>query len=311
MSASKSMSPYWQYFVVSFLSIFALRYVSSSSIPLPAQALLDVCRTADQPNPIASLYPANATGTLNGTIAVLPIPLTLARQLVPSKYRILEHAYQHLLPSFAKDMYPLFVQTLHDHEVQAFGFQIPDFSRAGVEFPFLDLLGDNTTSFKWVPSLLMSAGNEIALAGAANYGIKVYPATFDPVCDAYRAVPDAQQAGTTFAGAKSVLDGVASLATTFATTDEPMFSLNFFKNVTNQVVFSDGKVCDNMIRLFDTNVTTSPNRIDSVVGSVKINMFPFAKEQEWQAVHGLRLDTAFIENNYLPCENFRGYGTSE
>jgi hypothetical protein len=27
-------------------------------------------------------------------------------------------------------------------------------------------------------------------------------------------------------------------------------------------------------------------------------------------VYGLRFDSAFIENNYLPCESFRGYSGS-
>ena len=37
------------------------------------------------PNPIANLYPFNVTGTMNSTITVLPIPLTLARSLVPAQ----------------------------------------------------------------------------------------------------------------------------------------------------------------------------------------------------------------------------------
>jgi hypothetical protein len=82
----------------------------------------------DQPNPIASIYPNNATGTLNGTVAVLPISLELARQLIPPQYGILEHAYRALLPNFPRRMYPAIVQALHDHEVQAFGYHIDDFS---------------------------------------------------------------------------------------------------------------------------------------------------------------------------------------
>lgn len=128
MRVTESKPQYWQYFLVSFISILALRYASKSHASNPDQLVLDICHTQDQPNPIASSYPMNATGTLNGTIAILPIPLTLARKLIPSQHRILEHAYRHLLPDFAKDMYPAFVQALHDHEVQAFGYHIPDFS---------------------------------------------------------------------------------------------------------------------------------------------------------------------------------------
>ena len=123
----------WQYFLLSFLSLLAIRYASSTATEQPTRALDDVlpdlvCQTVSQPNPIAATYPMNATGTLNGTVSVLPISLDLARKLIPSEYRILEHAYRHLLPSFPKGMYPAVVQAVHDHDVQAFGFKIPDFS---------------------------------------------------------------------------------------------------------------------------------------------------------------------------------------
>lgn len=118
----------FHYFIVSFLSLLALRYVSSSFFVSSSEVVVDTCQTFDQPNPIASLYPNNATGTLNGTVSVLPIPLDLARKLIPSQYRILEHAYRHLLPSLPEGMYPAVLQALHDHEVQAFGYKIPDFT---------------------------------------------------------------------------------------------------------------------------------------------------------------------------------------
>lgn len=117
-----------QYFILSFLSILAIRYASTSYFFQPAEAAMDVCQTYDQPNPIASLYPNNATGTLNGTVAIIPISLELARSIIPPQYRILEHAYRALLPSFPQGMYPAVLQALHDHEVQAFGYQIPDFT---------------------------------------------------------------------------------------------------------------------------------------------------------------------------------------
>jgi hypothetical protein len=120
----------WQYFFLSFFALLAMRYASTTNAtPQVLQDIVPaVCQTVDQPNPIASLYPMNATGTLNGTVSVLPISLELARQLIPSQYRILEHAYRHLLPTFPEGMYPAILQAVHDHGVQAFGFQIPDFS---------------------------------------------------------------------------------------------------------------------------------------------------------------------------------------
>ncbi|CAA9966089.1 hypothetical protein PTMSG1_09448 [Pyrenophora teres f. maculata] len=302
----------WHYFLFSFLLLLGIRYASST--PTEHHAFLglarSVCQSVDQPNPIASLYPNNATGTLNGTISVLPIPLELARQLIPSNIKILEHAYRHLLPWFPEGMYPAILQAMHDHDVQASGFHVPDFSRAGIEFPFLDLLGDGSTSFRWAPSMLMSADNAIALKGAADYGTNTFPASFDPSCDAYRAVPDAKHPGTTFFGAHSVNSSAASITTEFSLTDEEsLLPLSFFVNVTNQVIFADGKSCDNMVRLFNTSVTTAPNKIERVKGTVRAKILPFKEDQYWQGVCGIRLNTAFIENNYLPCENFRGYGS--
>jgi hypothetical protein len=154
----------------------------------------------------------------------------------------------------------------------------------------------------------MSAGHEIALQGAADYGTNTFPASFEPSCDAYSALPDAKEPRTTHFSAKSADAGAASITTQFSLTTEESFPLSFFKNVTNQPTFADGKTCDNMIRLFDTNVTTSPNSIETVKGTVRAKILPFQTEQEWEGVYGLRMDTAFIENNYLPCENFRGYG---
>jgi hypothetical protein len=61
-------------------------------------------------------------------VTVVPIPLQLARQLIPSQYSILEHAYRDILPSFPEDMYPAVLQAVHDHEVQAFGYKIADFT---------------------------------------------------------------------------------------------------------------------------------------------------------------------------------------
>jgi hypothetical protein len=118
-----------QYFIVSFLSLLALRYACSAYIlPNEIPISLALCTTNDQPNPIAELYPGNCTGTLNGTTAVIPIPLELARQLIPAQYGILEHAYRALLPDFPKGMYPAVIQALHDHEVQAFSYKIADFT---------------------------------------------------------------------------------------------------------------------------------------------------------------------------------------
>ena len=156
----------------------------------------------------------------------------------------------------------------------------------------------------------MSAGHDIALKGAVDYGTNTFASSFDPPCDAYRSAPS-KEASTTHFSAKSSEAGAASINTLFSGVMDSPFPLSFFKNFTNQPTFADGRTCDNMIRLFDTSVTMSPNRIETVRGSVKVKIPPFTDEQEWSDVYGLRMATAFIENNYLPCENFRGYSGRE
>lgn len=89
-----------------------------------------VCVSSDQPNPLAELFPNNATGVLNATLAIIPIPLETARRLIPPQYGILERAYRALLPNFPEGMYPVMIQAAHDHDVQfrAYGITIDDFS---------------------------------------------------------------------------------------------------------------------------------------------------------------------------------------
>lgn len=87
------------------------------------------CSTQSQPNPIAEQFPDDATGTLNTTLLVVPIPYETARRIVPAKYGILKHAYHTLLPDFPRDMYPVVLQAGFDHDIQllSLGLQVPDF----------------------------------------------------------------------------------------------------------------------------------------------------------------------------------------
>lgn len=92
-----------------------------------------VCATHDHPNTLAELFPNNATGVLNATLAIIPIPLETARRLIPPQYGILERAYRDIVPNFPEGMYPLMMQAAHDHDVQfrAYGITVDDFSVSG------------------------------------------------------------------------------------------------------------------------------------------------------------------------------------
>ncbi|KAJ4415969.1 hypothetical protein N0V85_002471 [Neurospora sp. IMI 360204] len=316
----------------------------------------NICKTHDQPNPLATTFPNNATGVLNGTLAILPVPISLARRLVPSQYAILESAYRSLVPDFPEGMYPVLVQAAHDHDIQlrAYGIVLEDFSRIGFEFPFLDLSGDGYSSYRWAPAQLISAGNDIAIDGSRAYGTQVSPASFEPECEAYKTLPNGNTyiKGVSTASAaavgtnSSVVDDNADLSkdeksielemtrlvsSSFFESDSgsPPYSLDFFKNITNQPTFArPGGTCDNMIRLFDTSMSRGKFAPVPVRARVKaVNVFPFVKgemdsdssgsnsddasrgqrEWEWADVYGVQVATPFIENNYLDCEAMRGY----
>ena len=187
-------------FAQSFLSLSlfsshaaALPQGSTSSLSLPPP----LCTSSSSPNPIAAQYPQNVTGTINGTIIVVPIPLTLARSIIPSQYPILTQSYQSLLPSFPKDQYPMFLEGVLDHDIRSMNglSLVADFTRISFSFPFVDRLNDGHTTFRTGTAQLLSA-NPIAVAGSNVYSPgQGLAGTFDPPCEGY-----AFQAGTTVHG---------------------------------------------------------------------------------------------------------------
>ncbi|KAH6850694.1 hypothetical protein B0I37DRAFT_353148 [Chaetomium sp. MPI-CAGE-AT-0009] len=267
-----------------------------------------VCVTHDHDNTLAQLFPNNATGVLNATLAIIPIPLETARSLIPPQYGILERAYRALLPNFPEGMYPVMVQAAHDHDVQfrAYGITLDDFSRVGFEFPFLDLAGDGYSSFRWAPAQLISAANDIAVEGSRAYDTIVSPAEYEPVCDAYRRLPNGN---TYFKGTSLTSPDFIELemARVLHQTLNP-YPLELFKNITNQPTFANATSCDNMIRLFNTTMSTGEYAPVPVRGRVKARTFPFhGAETEWTNIYGVQVATPFIENNYLDCQTMRGY----
>lgn len=116
--------------LVVLVACSALLHTSSSSRSTSVAQQAQTCVSHDLANPIASLFPNNATGVLNATLAIVPIPLETARRLIPHQYGILEHAYRAVMPDFPEGMYPLLVQAAHDHDVQlkALDIRLDDFS---------------------------------------------------------------------------------------------------------------------------------------------------------------------------------------
>lgn len=265
---------------------------SSQALLLPPRA---DCQSLDSPNQHSQLYPGYATGNLNGTTLIVPIPLQTAREVIPDEYEIAEAAYRELLPSFPAGMYPMVAQIVHDHDIRvsSLNASLPDFSRASLEFPFIDIFGDGHSSFRWAGTFLITASNELAIEGAESYGITVHPATFDPPCDAYIHTLD----GTMYAHSQSN-DTAASKFLTIDT--EPSvwnvpYPLDFIMNVTNQPVFANPQLCDYYLRLYNTSLTTGETAPVPVVGNVRTNLEPFTTPQSWDGVYGWRLATPFLE----------------
>ena len=132
----------------------------------------------------------------------------------------------------------------------------------------------------------------------------MYPATFDPQCDAYGS-----HRHETYFKAKG------TNTTKFMSLDfSPLKHhhvpssqlLNYFKNVTNQPSFADGKTCDLMIRFFNTSVTEAPYAPVAVKGSVQSNIGPFTGYECFEDLRGVQVATAFIERNYLECSTLKG-----
>lgn len=274
----------------------------------------DVCISIDSANPIAELYPTTVTGNLNGTTLIIPIPLASARELLPQEYGILEDAYRSLLPSFPEGMYPLMVTAKHDHDVQLFAYNlsIADFTvcsslplkrkllrltfykRASFEFPFLDILGDGYTSYRMQKTALITASNEGAVTGAAGYGVNVYPAVFDPPCDAYKSLG---HGGSSFRAAttpNSTEHKFLEFESHSCPQDIP-YPFDFIKNITNQVTFANTTICDHYQLLFNTSLTTGPFEPRPVVATVTARLEPFNETQTWAGVYGWQYAAAFLE----------------
>ncbi|OIW30235.1 hypothetical protein CONLIGDRAFT_681011 [Coniochaeta ligniaria NRRL 30616] len=279
----------------------------------PAITPDQICVSRDLANPIASLFPNNATGVLNATLAIIPIPLETARRLIPLQYGILEHAYRSILPNFPEGMYPVLLQAAHDHDVQlkAFGITLEDFSRIGLEFPFVDLLGDGHSSFRWAPAQLITADHDIALQGSMAYGTKVSPAAFQPPCDAYQRLPSGAPSGaaTSFRATSASTGEYAEVQVSRlpAGSAASPYSIEAFKNITNQPTFANASTCDNMIRLFNSSMSRGEYEPVFVRGRVRANVAPLEEAAEWSDVYGVQVATPFVENNYLDCRSMRGY----
>ncbi|KAL8419345.1 hypothetical protein RB594_002535 [Gaeumannomyces avenae] len=277
------------------------------------------CVSNSAPNTISTKFPNSATGVINGSLVVVPIPMADARAAVPAQWGILEGALKANLPDFPEGMYPLFIQAVQDHDLKmhAFNIDIPDFARVSLEFPFIDLLGDGYTSFRWAPEMLLTASNPIAVSGSADYGAKAHPATFDPECDGYKASPDSSSTTTTFAASAPATGASFSLSVSPDAYGDAPFGLPvaFFVNATNQPTFANGTTCSNMIRMFDQSLFADGRGADPrpVAGTITAagmgpGLLSWSEADAPRQAFGIQVATPFAENNYIPCHDLQGHG---
>ncbi|KFY13814.1 hypothetical protein V491_06265 [Pseudogymnoascus sp. VKM F-3775] len=294
---------------LSNLNVACLLCAITSAVSSPTASLSSPPTVVDSsPNPIGTLYPTSVTGTINGTIAVVPIPYSLARELIPSQYGILKKAYQSELPGFPRDMYPLMVRSILDYDVGLNGIQlIPDFQSVHIFYPFVDLLGDGYSSFAYGKYLILTGTNIAAIQGSEAYGQIAIPATFKPENNAYAFSHSQQQREQIFLNAYTNESDSAVVKTKF----KPLPSvgpwpLDFYVNVTNQPIFADGLHCDQQISLYNTTLSTGANAAVGLIGDIAISAPYLPSDSVFRNVFGLKVDVAFIENNLLDCESLKG-----
>ncbi|CZR50661.1 uncharacterized protein PAC_00535 [Phialocephala subalpina] len=292
---------------------FALQFLLCLAIASPSPTILRSLlssRSESSPNPISSIYPNNITGTINSTLTVVPIPYTLARSIIPAEYGILTKAYHSLLREFPSDSYPLVIRGALDHGVglYAFNFSLADFQSIHILYPFVDLLGDGYSSFTYNKYLLISNGSQ-AIAGANASGSIVPPAIFQPDLEAYAFAPSSTD--EIFLSAYTNLSTTQPAVTTAFKLLKQVgpWPVSFFKNVTNQPIFTDGLSCDNQITLFNTSLSIGKNAPVGIRGKISI-MAPYFPEEDCEAfddVYGIKVDIAFIENTGMNCSDLKGW----
>lgn len=93
--------------IMRVLNLYVSWLLCLVALAAPTSPSISSTTVDSSPNPIGTLYPTSVTGTINGTIAVVPIRYELARSIIPAQYGILKKAYTSLLPGFPADKYPV------------------------------------------------------------------------------------------------------------------------------------------------------------------------------------------------------------
>lgn len=148
----------------------------------------------------------------------------------------------------------------------------------------------------------MTSTNEMGIKGSSEYGGEVYPAVFEPSCNAYSQLDNGWTSYKTRSGA-------AYLETTWKQTKQVVPSdslMHFIKHTTNQPLFGSNGMCNHQVRIFDTELSMGQYRAREVHGAVRANI-PSISETEmiWSEAMGVQVASAFIEKHMIPCDEVR------
>lgn len=168
--------------------------------------------------------------------------------------------------------------------------------------------GDEDTPFRFGPNMFMTSTNEMGIKGSSEYGGEVYPADFEPSCNAYSQLENGRTSYKT-------RSGMAYLETTWKQTKQvaPADSLmHFVKHATNQPLFGLNGMCNHQIRMFDTELSTGQYSARGVQGAVRANI-PSISETEmmWSEATGVQVASAFVEKHMIPCDEVRHWTYSQ
>lgn len=282
------------------------------------------------PNPIASLYPNDVSGTINSTIFLVPIPYELARSIIPPQFGILKEAYLSLLPGFPDTSYPvrrncfpslkrnldtnvysqLVIRGALDHDVgvYALNFALPDFQSIHILYPFVDILSDGYSSFVYQEYLLLTSTSTIAITGTEVYGTVVVPATFQPELEAYEYAKNRDCDPIELKAFTNLSTTAPAASMIFEPIDEVApWPMEFYVDVTNQPITTLGVLCDEQVTMFNTSLSEGRNTPMGIIGDVEIlNEYVTGGTGMFEAkgVFGVKVDIAFVEFPGSTCASF-------
>jgi len=304
----------------SFLSLAYGLLAAAPLLELASAQINGVCPgpVVSSPNPIGTKQKYNryaSTGTVNGTYAIMPIPLTQARSMIPSQYPILQDQYQQLFPTLGADQYPLLLQMDLFYDIYKKGVSAgsgANYQRAAVSFPFVDRLNDGQTAMTYNKKIIISNTNTAAQTQYQRYGGLVASGFFAN-CNAYEfdnnteSLPPAERRIDQAAWADTNTNlANPSIAYRLTPTDNSTYSLDTWYTVLNQPLFSDKTpLCDSVVRLPDTVVTTGANAPVFVEGDAAVlkQFFNPTKKTIFSGILGIKLDQAYYERPQVNCAN--------